>query len=132
MKGIGPELPLQRDNYFGIYSLITSYKEEVKQNFRNLLLTAPGERMMSPTFGVGLRNFLFEPREHSIPKIRQRIEAQVRKYLPFIRISKVQFDTGLPLSSIKDESKVISILIEYDVPNLNISSTLIFQSEEIN
>tara|TARA_Y100000034_G_C6871545_1_gene397984 strand:+ start:85 stop:483 length:399 start_codon:yes stop_codon:yes gene_type:complete len=132
MNGIGPELPLNRDSHFGNYVLITSYRDEVKQNFKNLLLTAPGERMMNPDFGVGLRHFLFEPRAHSIPKIRQRIEAQVRKYLPFIRINKVQFDPGAPLSSMKDESKVISILIEYDVPNLNISSTLIFQSEEIN
>ena len=33
MDGIGPELPLNRDHRFGNYSLITSYKEEVKQNF---------------------------------------------------------------------------------------------------
>ena len=34
MNGIGPELPLSRDDKFGVYSLITSYKEEVKQNFK--------------------------------------------------------------------------------------------------
>ena len=57
MNGIGPKLPLQRDDVYGNYTLISSYAEEIKQNFKNLLLTAPGERMMNPDFGVGLRNY---------------------------------------------------------------------------
>ena len=61
MDGIGPALPLQRDNKFGTYSLIDDYAKEIKQNFKNLLLTSPGERMMIPDFGVGLRSYLFEP-----------------------------------------------------------------------
>lgn len=35
-------------------------KEQVKSNLINLLLTTPGERLMNPTFGVGIRNLLFE------------------------------------------------------------------------
>ena len=132
MNGIGPELPLQRDSHFGNYVLIVSYKDEVKQNFKNLLLTSPGERMMNPDFGVGLRHFLFEPREHSIPKIRQRVESQTKRYLPYIKINKIQFDSGLSTPGAAEESKIISILIEYEVPNLNISSTLVLQGDEVN
>ena len=102
MNGIGPELPLNRDHRFGLFSLITNYKDEVRQNFKNLLLTAPGERMMIPDFGVGLRNFLFEPSPHAIPRIRQRISAQV------------------------------SIFIEFDVPSINLSTSMVLQSEDIN
>ena len=94
MNGIGPELPLNKDYRFGAYSLITSFKDEVKQNFKNLLLTSPGERMMNPDFGVGLRHFLFEPRQNSVQKIRQRIEGQVRKYMPFLRINRIQFGSN--------------------------------------
>ena len=35
-------------------------KEQVKSNLINLLLTSPGERVMNPSFGVGIRNLLFE------------------------------------------------------------------------
>ena len=35
-------------------------KEQVKSNLINLLLTTPGERLMNPTFGAGIRNLLFE------------------------------------------------------------------------
>ena len=131
MSGIGPRLPLFRDENFGNYALITSYKDEIKQNFKNLLLTAPGERMMNPDFGVGLRNFLFLPRDAAISAIRQRIEGQVSRYMPFIRINKLQFNHGLEPATATDMN-VLTILIEYDVPSLNITTSLTLQSEEIN
>ena len=60
MIGYSPKFPLQFDNYVGAYSLTTTLKQVVKQNFINLMLTAPGERIMDINFGVGLRNYLFE------------------------------------------------------------------------
>ena len=33
----------------------------IRNDLLQLLLTAPGERMMRVTFGAGLRNFLFQP-----------------------------------------------------------------------
>ena len=92
MSAIGPKLPLMTDDVFGSYSLVTEYKDEIKQNLKNLLLTAPGERVMIPEFGVGLRNFLFEPRQHSIVQIRQRIQNQITRYMPFIATLRVMFD----------------------------------------
>ena len=60
MQGIGPALPLTRDSSFGVFALITDYEAEIRQNFKNLVLTSPGERMMNTDFGVGIRNILFE------------------------------------------------------------------------
>ena len=131
MDGIGPALPLHRDDKFGSYSLHTTYAAQVKQNFKNLLLTAPGERVMSPAFGVGLRNFLFENRPTAISGIRQRIENQVSRYMPFIRINKVYFNNGISEEQARD-SNILSILIEYNVPSLNIAASLLLQSEDIN
>jgi phage baseplate assembly protein W len=131
MHGIGPELPLHRDERFGNYSLVTSYVKQVKQNFKNLLLTCPGERMMNPDFGVGLRNFLFEPRRDAISKIRQRLDGQVMRYMPFIKINKVQFNHDTKLD-IAEDLNSLSILIEYEVPSLNLATSLILASEDIN
>jgi phage baseplate assembly protein W len=129
MFGIGPELPLQSDIKFGNYALVTSYKEEVQQNFKNLLLTSPGERVMNPDFGVGLRQFLFEPREHVIPQIKQRIENQTKKYIPFIEIKKIRFDTNRSTESVLD-SVSLSVFIEYEVPSLNVLTELVLSSED--
>ena len=133
MNGIGPELPLSRDDKSGAYSLINSYREEVKQNFKNLLLTSPGERMMNPDFGVGLRHFLFEPRSHSIPRIKQRIEQQTSKYMPYVKINNIDFDAGHHGDPVLvEDSNILSIKIIYDVPSMNLQSSIVLGSEEIN
>jgi phage baseplate assembly protein W len=131
MSAIGPKLPLMTDDVFGSYSLVTEYKDEIQQNLKNLLLTAPGERVMIPEFGVGLRNFLFEPRQHSIVQIRQRIQNQITRYMPFIRNSRVMFDHSSD-DEYLENSNVLSITISYEVPNLNLSSTLILSREDVN
>ena len=131
MHGIGPELPLNSDIKFGNFGLITNFKDQVKQNFKNLLLTSPGERIMNGDFGVGLRNYLFEPRFIAVPKIKQRIKQQVDRYMPFIRINNIFFDSHQD-PEIAAESPVLSIEVQYDVPSLNFSSELILQNEDMD
>jgi phage baseplate assembly protein W len=131
MSGIGPRLPLYRDDKYGNYGLITSYAEEVKQNFKNLLLTTPGERMMNPDFGVGLRHFLFESKQDAISKIRQRIEGQVTRYMPFVRVEKIQFNHNVD-PRLVDDSIILSILVEYSVPSLKISTEILVETEDTN
>ena len=61
MPGIAPKLPLQLDEVDG-YRLTKTIKETVQQNLKMIVLTSPGERIMNPDFGVGLRNYLFRNR----------------------------------------------------------------------
>ena len=95
-----------------------------------MLLTSPGERVMNPDFGVGLRRFLFEPRESMIPNIRQRIISQASKYLPFLEIIKIVFDQRNTQNELQD-SNMLSIVIEYQVPSLNFETSITLQSKEI-
>ena len=121
MQGIGPELPLQLSTKHGAYSLFTTYREEIKQNFKNLILTSPGERIMNPDFGVGMRHFLFEPNESIIPTLKQRIVSQVKKYMPFIRIKNIDFNRG---RTPNENPNMLSVAIEYEVPNMNLNTVL--------
>tara|TARA_E500000331_G_C17083601_1_gene638006 strand:+ start:377 stop:799 length:423 start_codon:yes stop_codon:yes gene_type:complete len=90
-EGLSPKLPMSLHPSDG-YRLTKTYKEMVKQNVKMILLTAPGERMMDPTFGVGMRNFLFEPNH---PKtwgtIEGRINTQMKKYMPFVKVLNIDF-----------------------------------------
>ena len=63
-------------------------KEQVKSNLINLLLTSPGERLMNPTFGVGIRNLLFE---QIIDKeqVKNRITDGAQVYIPEVDIQDV-------------------------------------------
>ena len=57
--GYGPQLPLNQPGDGG-YSLLQNYKQMAAQNLKMIVLTSPGERVMDTSFGVGVRNFLFE------------------------------------------------------------------------
>ena len=49
---------LNKDSEDG-FQLVKSLKQNIKQNLKMLLLTIPGERVMEPNFGVGLKTYLF-------------------------------------------------------------------------
>lgn len=44
----------------------TNYPAHVRQMIRQVLLTAPGERVNLPEFGCGLRQLVFAPRNESL------------------------------------------------------------------
>ena len=132
MSGLGPILPLSKDDQRGYYALTPSFKEQIQQNFKNLMLTSPGERAMNSDFGVGLRRFLFEPRSNLVPKIKQRIMKQVQKYMPYIKIIGISFDERARDEAFLEESHMLSVRIRYEVPDFNIVAELILHSEETN
>ena len=59
MAGISPKLPLTRDRQDG-FALNKTVLDSIKQNVKMVVLTSPGERVMDPAFGVGVRRYLFE------------------------------------------------------------------------
>ena len=60
-------------------------KDQVKSNLLNVLLTDPGERVMEPTFGVGVKRLLFEQNINE-DDLKSRINDQVNVYIPEIEI----------------------------------------------
>lgn len=92
-RGLSPKLPLQKDPADG-YALNKDYVDLVKQNLKMLLLTAPGERILIPEFGVGLRNYLFENNSNSTySEIESKIRNQINFYMPFIEVVSVKFNS---------------------------------------
>ena len=63
-------------------------KEQVKSNLINLLLTSPGERLMNPNFGVGIRDLLFE-QVIDKEQVKNRITDGTQIYIPEIDIEDV-------------------------------------------
>mgnify|MGYP003143796105 CR=1 FL=1 len=84
--GIAPKLPLSWSTEDGHYHLTKTFAENTQQNFKNLVLTSPGEKVMDPEFGVGIRRYLFEQREDIIPDLTSRIYEQAAIYMPYIDI----------------------------------------------
>jgi len=91
-SGLSVKLPFTVSETFGAYNLNTTFKELAKQNLKMLILTIPGERIMDPSFGVGLPRYLFEFNgAETYDEINNKIRQQVAKYLPYIAINKIDF-----------------------------------------
>jgi phage baseplate assembly protein W len=113
MNGLSPKFPLRFDYAGGAYTLNKTYREMVKQNLKNLILTNPGERIMDMNFGAGLRTYFFESMTHNTyPQIAADIEEQVKRYMPFVQIDSINFTAG-------DESagtgNVLGVAVAYTI-----------------
>jgi len=122
MSFLTPKLPLSR-NFITGYALIGDYVSLVKQNFKNLLLTVPGERMMNPNFGVGLKRFLFENDNPLVyDSVAEKIREQVKKYLPYIEINDIIFNSFAQDSSVQPNK--LYVRVEYRIVPLELSDAI--------
>lgn len=65
--------------------------ENVRESIRVILTTEPGERLMLPRFGAGLKVFLFEPNSTATHRqLQERIMQALRRWEPRIRLTDVQ------------------------------------------
>ena len=93
---------------------LTDPRDQVKQNFRTLLLTRPGEKLGDPEFGIGLQNFLFEMNSvETKSQISSRIKSQTSIYLSYIQITSIIID------SFEDSDNGLYVAVNYFVPQIN-------------
>jgi phage baseplate assembly protein W len=93
---IGVRFPLDDVNMF---KGTQTFKEQVKSNLINLLLTEQGERVNEPNFGVGLKRLLFEQNINK-ENLEEKINFQIGFYIPEITLMSVS------VGSINNENKV--------------------------
>ena len=118
MSSIGIKLPITYNTGDG-FMMITSLKGMVEQNLKMVLLTVPGERIMEPKFGVGLKRYLFKNHMEGTGDVRNKINEQVALYLPMISID----DIGVRSSP---DANSMDIFIKYSIPELGIKDLLEF------
>ena len=82
---IGVTLPF--DGY-AVFNQSFTTKEQVKSNLINLMLTSPGERLMNPNFGIGIRDLIFE-NVIDQESLRNRIIDSALEYIPEVEILNV-------------------------------------------
>ena len=129
MSGISPKLPLYVDPIDGI-ALNKTLKQMTRQNLKMIILTSPGERIMYPKFGVGLKRYLFMNNTQStLSDIKRKIEEQVRIYLPTVSIRSIKFisENGEEVRSSfesSSSSNYVKLVINYEIPSAFVSDTL--------
>jgi len=118
MASLGVALPLEIDSADG-FRMLKNIRQLAKQNFKMLIMTIPGERVMESNFGVGLKRYLFENfGQDTMSQIESKILEQAEIYMPAIKIRNITFGNTDP------DSNYLGITIEYSIPNLGIADLL--------
>ena len=120
MASYSVALPLELDDGDG-FTMIKSIKKLVRQNLKMLLLTDPGERVMEPDFGVGMKRFLFENYGSGVEaQIDSKIREQVNIYLPVVSIIDIAFGIA------DADNNRLAFSIFYAIPELDDKDLLEF------
>ena len=81
--------------------------EKVRQAIAIILDTEPGERLMLPRFGCGLRRFLMQPNTAATRAAMQReIDTALRAWEPRVNVERVDVSPG-------DDPSLVLVQIEY-------------------
>ena len=87
---IGITLPITNGNT-GMFAQSTSTFEQIKSNYKNLILTKKGERLMQPDFGTDLHRILFENiTENTLDNARLTVVQATERWMPFLEIIKFE------------------------------------------
>ena len=112
---IGFNLPM---NEGGVFTPNYQTKEAIKNNLINYFLTNPGERPGNPTFGAGLRSFIFTQIDsQDLSYIKDDIQEKLITFFPDVIVQEL---TVLPAQ----EENTIQIDITYSVKDTGINDAL--------
>ena len=126
MSGYSPILPLIIDGTDGPYASNKTTIDAVKQNLKMLLLTIPGERIMNPDFGVGIKTALFEQNTSLLKQnIDNRINSQVSKYMNYISILNIDISEDINIEN------ALYIRLRYQIPSIGSVDELIINANSI-
>lgn len=103
--GRGPGLPFTPDG--NGHLPVVGGPEKVRQSIFIILDTEPGERVMLPEFGCGLRRFLMQPNNGATrSQIEREIGLALQQWEPRIKVSQVDVNPG-------DDPALVLIEIQY-------------------
>jgi len=113
--GVGVAIPF---NAPGVFRTTYTTREATKSNLINFFLTNKGERYLNPTFGGGLRGFLFQQITNgNTDYLKQDIQQQLGVYFPQVIVESLNID------SYPDVNQV-NVVLKYNIADTGISDTV--------
>lgn len=84
--------------------------DNIRESIRIILSTEPGERLMLPTFGAGLKRFLFEPNTVATHRLMEETIFQaLNRWEPRIGVASVDIDVA------EDDDQAAIVVISYSL-----------------
>ena len=116
--GIGVNIPFIAGE---VFTPNYTTKEAIKNNLINFFLTNPGERPGNPSFGGGLRGFIFEKiSTQNLDFLREDIEEKMKTQFPTVSLVDLQ------ISEIDGDidNNTVEVQMFYAVNNTDIEDEL--------
>tara|TARA_R110001632_G_scaffold107066_1_gene216632 strand:+ start:920 stop:1303 length:384 start_codon:yes stop_codon:yes gene_type:complete len=95
------------------FEMYNSIEQQIGFYLKNLLLTSPGENISDPSYGVGIRRFIFEQNLDFVrSSIESAISSQIAIYLPYLDLVEIE-----TIASSEDvDSNFMTIRVTYGIP----------------
>lgn len=102
-------------------AVLVSQVQDIEQSLYILLSTTPGERIMQPTYGCGLRRMVFETiNESTITEIKDIVSRAVLFFEVRITLHEVQVETDALLDG------VLRLRLDYTVRTTNSRHNMVY------
>ena len=112
---VGVDIPF---NAPGVFRPNYTTANAIKNNLINYFLTNPGERPLNPSFGGGLRAFVFEQiSSGNLNFLKGKIQNDLKIFFPNVEVGNLNILEQADLN-------IITVELTYSVINTNISDTL--------
>ena len=112
---VGVAIPFDAPGVF--YSTYTT-QAAVKNNLLNFFLTNPTERYLVPSFGAGLRTFIFEQiTTGNLEGLKENIQSQLSRYFPSVIIASLEIFQDPEYNS-------ITVILKYTIQDTVISDEI--------
>lgn len=100
---------------------LSEYENDIKESIRIILATAPGERVMRPDFGAGLKALVFEPiNTITMGLVKHRVRTALNTWERRIDLDEVKVTTD------SEERHKLLIEISYRIKATNSRYNLVY------
>lgn len=101
--------------------IMVSGQDDIRQSLRILLDTSPGERVMQPGYGCGLRDLVFDNvTADTIAELKDTIDRAILFFEPRITLNSVTIDSSEQFDG------VLKINLDYTVRATNSRSNMVY------
>jgi phage baseplate assembly protein W len=115
---VGVNLPFSGP---GVFTSTFTTAQALKNNIINYFLINPGELPLNPSFGGGLRNFVFEQiAEGTLTGLKENVKSKLEAYFPNVNIDSLDVLRD-------DEQNSLIIQLKYSIAGSNTSDNITFQ-----
>ena len=116
---VGIKTPMELGyNNVGPFKMHTEILQQIRDNFRNMLQTNHGDRVILHDFGANLEGLAFELGSESADTLAiQNIRRTTAKYMPFINLQTFESFNRPPESN--SGLALIGVKVVYTVPTIN-------------